>query len=114
MPLTIQAVVLTLVTALSTPPPVGAVPQYILGPIPASCGGWMTTKGDAAARAQYTEWILGFLSGLETTTGQPKLETTDTDSIRAWMDNFCASNPGQNLLFATEALWSQLRTTQAQ
>jgi hypothetical protein len=30
------------------------------------------------------------------------------------MDNYCASNPLQNLLFATEALWSQLRTAPAQ
>lgn len=94
--------------------------NYVVGPMPLSCGGWISAKEQApgyygpTSRAQYISWVWGFLSGVEMATGQHKIETTDADFITAWMDNYCANYALNDLGMAAAALWNQLGTASAQ
>ena len=114
-----RTILAAIVAALTAASPASAQPLAAIGPSPMSCGGWDDTREraagyDSVAREQYDSWVEGFLSALEAMTGQHKLETTDADSIRTWMDNYCANNALQNLPYAAAVLWKQLQTAPAQ
>ena len=114
-----RTILAAMLAALMTVVPARAQ-LHVIGPIPISCGGWISAKEQApgyegiVSRAQYTSWVWGFLSGLEAATGQRRLETTDGDSITVWMDNYCANNALQNLANASLVLWTELGTAPAQ
>jgi hypothetical protein len=103
-----RTILAAIVAALTAAAPVMAN-YVIVGPTPLCCGGWESAKENVlTGRGQYIGWVWGFLSGLETATGLHKLETTDTASITAWMDNYCANNRLQSLDAAAVVLWRHL------
>jgi hypothetical protein len=57
---------------------------------------------------QYTAWVLGFLSAWDMAKHDRRLETTDADSIDAWMDNYCASKAYLPLAVASLLAWGQI------
>jgi len=64
-----------------------------------SCGTWTaarSTHSDAAAWG-YTQWILGYLSGIAVWSGAYRqvdpLNGTDKHGVWAWVDNYCQTHP---------------------
>ncbi|MBI5922759.1 MAG: hypothetical protein HY847_14090 [Betaproteobacteria bacterium] len=54
-------------------------------------------------------WFLGYLSGRAEESGKNLLKGTDNDSIFLWLDNYCRTNPGQDLANAGVELMRELR-----
>jgi hypothetical protein len=83
--------------------------------MPQSCGAWVAAKQAAnaqypslIARVQYEDWMGGYLSGIELTTGISALETSDVPSIDLWIDQYCAAHPLDSLAVAGTSLWRSL------
>ncbi len=61
----------------------------------ASCGTWTADRLEKTSLV-VEQWVLGFLSGVGLA-GQAKgidpLAGTDPEAVRAWIDNYCRSNP---------------------
>src|SRR4030088_1316758 len=81
--------------------------------IAVSCGAW--TKKE---RSNYTSraWILGYLSGVNTSSGPDFLERVDAAAIFAWIDNYCQKNPLDDIADAVHRLQLvlMLRTSERQ
>jgi hypothetical protein len=76
----------------------------VMGPGGVSCGQW--TKDRATNREEgYADasWVLGFLSGYNFIA-----KGTDSSGAFAWIDNYCAQHPLNDLSDATIALVEEL------
>jgi hypothetical protein len=74
-----------------------------------SCGDWVsaTQENQSSIRVDRS-WLLGFLSGLAV--GQKKdFIRTDNKSMFLWVDNYCRSNPLNNLADAGDSLANELK-----
>lgn len=76
----------------------------------ASCGIWVQgrTKNDAGGVANRF-WVLGYLSGLASSSKVNILKGTDSQSIYLWIDTFCRANPLKDVADASEVLFQELR-----
>ena len=69
----------------------------------ASCGEWIqyrspTSGTEGGWRTLVSQsWLMGYLSGLAVGRNKNFMQNTDAQSIYLWMDNFCNSNPLDNL-----------------
>jgi hypothetical protein len=92
-----------------------ALAQMYFGPGDKSCGSWTTDhRGNVTIGAAYDMWVLGFLSGINTseTLGLNRpdlLKGTDPKGVRVWMDNYCASHPLDSVMTAVINLIGELR-----
>jgi hypothetical protein len=95
---------------LSTP----ALSQTYFGPGDKSCGSWTERHADTAIAAVFDMWLLGFVSGINTSEtlslNRPDiLKATDAKGIIGWMDNYCASHPLDSVMSAAIKLIGELR-----
>lgn len=74
----------------------------------ASCGAWIADKG---ARAWHSNWIHGYLSGINMSSfDKPDmLDHVDDEAIAGWIDKHCRDNPLDLLARATILLSFELR-----
>jgi hypothetical protein len=75
-----------------------------------SCGSWVenrSTPNNWVAVANIA-WLNGFLSGLAAASNKDFLNGTDLDSALVWVDNYCRSNPLNDLDDAGKALGTEL------
>ncbi len=92
-----------------------------------SCGSWtrgreVTEMGtripmnqEAVTQIERQSWVLGFLSAIngwylprDRGVSRHLSEGTDVNGLMAWIDNYCAANPQDNLAVATDALASEM------
>ena len=65
-------------------------------------------RNDGPKSEIYKEWLLGYLSGLASSSGVNILGDKDEESIYLWIDNYCKANPldtlsdGSNELFGEQ------------
>jgi len=96
---------------LSTP----ALSQKYFGPGDKSCGTWTKDRhGDPAVAGLYDAWLLGFVSGVNTSEtlslNHPDiLKRTDATGIMGWMDNYCASHPLDSVMSTVIKLIVELK-----
>jgi hypothetical protein len=73
------------------------------------CGAWTTARRDGQAIG-FEEWIAGFLSGfgdLAASVPIPEMDPLrglNTQTVRAWVDNYCQAHPLERIVQAAEAL----------
>jgi hypothetical protein len=71
---------------------------------------WTEERGRNSLRSQlWKDWVLGFVSGANTfNVNAELLERVDAPAIDAWVDNYCRSNPLENVYDAVVALVKEL------
>ena len=73
-----------------------------------SCGAWtQDRKADQRLSALESQWILGYISGVNQLAKTPT-RNTDVQAITAWMDSYCAVNPLERLADAALVLTKEL------
>jgi hypothetical protein len=68
-----------------------------------SCGSWTTARryGHNTERSvPFDQWMVGFLSGVGYAGQQNPLNNMDADGVLAWVDNYCATYPINDVLTA--------------
>lgn len=76
-----------------------------------TCGGWRRTPRDLEMiqKAALLNWVLGFISGRTALRGEDLLDDVDQASVSAWLDDYCAQRPLDNLLQAAVQLETDLQ-----
>jgi hypothetical protein len=77
-----------------------------------SCGAWVKSATDESARAQYSSWFRGFLSGYNK--GNPSNQVQlgrmpDDDTLFLFVDKFCRENLLNPFISAAFKLVEELR-----
>ena len=77
-----------------------------------SCGTWINSAGDVAARAQYASWFRGFVSGYNF--GNPNNQVQlnrmpDHATLYLYIDKYCRENPLKPFVTAAFRLVEELR-----
>jgi hypothetical protein len=76
-----------------------------------SCGAWTRARETKSGQGLYTQWVAGFLTGLNMDDGEPDaLIGTDFDGLMAWIDNYCRAKPLVAVIFAADELLKELRS----
>jgi hypothetical protein len=75
-----------------------------------SCGSWVENRSTPTnwLAVVNVAWLNGFLSGLASASNKDFLNGTDLDSVEVWVDNYCRSNPLNDLDDAGHALGGEL------
>jgi hypothetical protein len=67
-------------------------------------------EAKAATEGLYTQWVAGFVSGLNWDTTDPDILTElDFDGLMAWVDNYCKANPLAKVTTGAVMLVQELR-----
>jgi hypothetical protein len=76
-----------------------------------SCWAWTRShEAKAATQGLYTQWVAGFVSGLNWNTDDPDILTEmDFDGLMAWVDNYCKANPLAKVTTGAAMLVQELR-----
>ena len=76
-----------------------------------SCWAWTRShRAKAATQDLYTQWVAGFVSGLNWNTDDPDILTEmDFDGLMAWVDNYCKATPLANVATGAALLVHVLR-----
>ena len=76
-----------------------------------SCWAWTRShEAKAATQGLYTQWVAGFVSGLNWNTDDPDILTEmDFDGLMAWVDNYCKTNPLAKVTTGAAMLVQELR-----
>jgi hypothetical protein len=89
----------------------------LLGAGATSCSAWTEARrgSDPSSEqlaADYTEWVEGYVSAMEQELPEiiPQVRNADVVGLRAWVDNYCAAHPLDDLAVAANALVSMLQT----
>jgi hypothetical protein len=69
-----------------------------------SCGKWLASINDESERFLYSSWVLGWVSAAGYYDVQGSLRKTDSDAMRAWIDNYCHDHPLETIDTAASAL----------
>lgn|SRR5487761_2031756 len=81
-----------------------------------SCGTWSADHSSKSTSEADKEWVLGFLSGVASATGQDVLNpstSVDPGGLFAWIDKYCQAHPLNTLNNAAEALFNELAARRA-
>jgi hypothetical protein len=93
---------------LATVPATAASKQYgVIGIGNRSCGSWIADRKEAGFPALVDlAWVEGFLTAMDHENGKvnASIHKTDADGIAAWVDNYCAAHPLNDLSRASEEL----------
>jgi hypothetical protein len=82
--------------------------KVIMGAGAASCGAWSKPR-DIDDKSKNTQWLLGFLSGInDANSGPDFLSHTDADGVIAWVDNYCRQHPLDHIVEAASKLATEL------
>lgn len=74
-----------------------------------SCGQWISDrKSNKMMSATKEFWLLGYISGLAAATDKDVLKGMDSNSMEAWIDNYCGNNPLDRFVNAADALFIEL------
>ena len=80
-----------------------------------SCGKWIEFGKDEIMRYHFNQWVLGFISAASVFDGAKKLgfesgelAETDSDTVDAWMENYCRENPLDKIVIAAGVLVGEL------
>jgi hypothetical protein len=80
----------------------------LLGAGSVSCGTWtQESRRQSSTYATYAQWVLGYLTASNAyllTHDESVAKGMDNIALLAWIDNFCAANPLENIAHATEKL----------
>ena len=71
-----------------------------------SCGNWVDERTNNIRYAKI--WFAGYMSGMVSGSTKNVLEYLDAQSIYLWTDNYCNTNPLNNLSEAGNALFKEL------
>jgi hypothetical protein len=73
-----------------------------------SCEAWTAARKDSATEAGlYAAWVFGFISAYNAYvfTSDPDVTSgADTNTLRAWLDDYCGKHAANNLAVAVQAL----------
>lgn len=59
-----------------------------------TCGTWNQHRyADDQSTMVDEAWLIGYLSGISTSADIDFIKMIDTDSIKAWMDDYCQAHP---------------------
>jgi hypothetical protein len=103
--------------AAQAPPPAPPAPPRtytIIGPGSTSCPDWIIARDQGGESANVKlAWLAGFLTAHNALFGlrhgpSNVLAGTDMDHAAGWIDDYCTSNPGDNLAFAAQGLVTKL------
>ncbi|MGH7827301.1 MAG: hypothetical protein ACREQ7_19250 [Candidatus Binatia bacterium] len=73
-----------------------------------TCGEWIEHTKRAWPRAQYTDWVLGFLTSYNYYNPSQQVAPPDRASVSAWIDKYCRDNPLDRQFMAAAALLEEL------
>jgi len=115
---------LTLAALLLTATPAMAQSVTLMGLGSSSCGAWTAAKhpvpssyntaapdiASAIAGSRQVQWLLGYLSGANIwrAGSEDALAGTELVGLEAWVSNYCAQNPLDNIHVAAHALMREL------
>lgn len=77
-----------------------------------SCGTWASDQKEGGiGKLTSGEWVMGFVTAYNMFAwqGENVSGTSDNTGLLAWIDNYCASHPLDNLAHASAALVEELR-----
>jgi hypothetical protein len=73
-----------------------------------SCGTWIQ-RGQTDLKYSYENWLIGFVNGASfMISGLDLWKNTDIAAALAWVDNYCQSNPLQDIGIAAGQLVQEL------
>jgi len=81
---------------------------HVWGAGNASCGQWLEETKRESARAQHTDWVLGFLTAFNYYNPKRQVTPPDRASVSAWIDKHCRDNPLHREFMAPAALLEEL------
>lgn len=80
-----------------------------------SCATWTADRSANQALAD-EQWILGFVSATGDTVSEDSNKNvnidTDADGIFGWIDDYCKTNPTDDIATAGDAFWNKSGTVQ--
>ena len=87
------------------------VGDWALDKVPIHAGhGHGATRRKQRPKDLYTQWVAGFVSGLNWDTTDPDILTElDFDGLMAWVDNYCKANPLAKVTTGAVMLVQELR-----
>ena len=75
-----------------------------------SCGSYLKEKESMQfVHLGNISWIVGFLSGVASASGDDVLKNTDSNAIEAAVTKYCQENPLQNVMDASTNVYFQLK-----
>jgi hypothetical protein len=83
----------------------------VKGPGGSSCGTWTESRKDAVAGANNVSWMLGYVTAYGRygwSLSSNVAADTDNIGLVAWMDNYCAAHPLEEIEDAAHALVLEL------
>ena len=81
-----------------------AVPVTMRGVGGISCGTWMESQDSPQYRYQITEWIFGFLSGINWETANTQVRIPERAVVVAFLDHYCHNHPDKLISSGAAAL----------
>ena len=83
----------------------------ILGAGTKSCGAWTDARrASGVEEYTYVAWIQGYITEANGFISGDLTAGTDVEGIKAWVDNYCAAHPLDDLASAASALVGELVT----
>jgi hypothetical protein len=78
------------------------------------CGKWVQARTSAAGEATvavFTNWILGYVTGAETTDEVRQYGPIDLPGVQSSMDIYCKAHPSDTIMKGARSLVLTLRTS---
>lgn len=105
-----RVVILAAVMLVALARPASSEPRKQIGLGAHTCGTW-TQERQAEVANGMRNWVIGFVNGANVYDSGPDfLLQTDPNAIVAWMDNYCRSNPLENIFTGAYLLVQELRS----
>ncbi len=82
--------------------------KHLYGAGERSCRVWIVERTDWPNFVLNVSWVEGFVSGVGSTGFEMKHSDADPHVV-AWIDQFCAAHPNDNLVTASAALVQSLK-----
>ena len=69
-----------------------------------ACRKWSEAQKEPGVRAQYRQWLFGFVSGYNWRDSSRQIEPSSGDTLLAWVDAYCKTNPANPVYLAAANL----------
>ena len=82
-----------------------------------SCGAWAASSGNVQGRAEYLDWVRGFISGVNFVDRHNQMfygQTVSNDTLTLYIDKYCKDHPLNSFAGAAFQLARELRAPSKQ
>jgi hypothetical protein len=106
--MTNRLLALLLTVAFAIAFPLSAEAYLLLGERGSSCGTWTAARKTSRDYFPMAAWVLGYLAGIASSTGEDLMRGIDSAAVDAWVDKYCAEHPLNKVSDAANVLADEL------